>query len=81
MIIGKKLLQLTDTFVENKDITSLKTLSAIITELILNHAQDTSISLIEINEYIGEAIAHLEMGSSLDDIKNLAVRQLIVDDK
>lgn len=71
-----KLLGLIDSLVKKKDIEGLNLLRNVILELSFSGFEINNLSLIELNEYIDEAQAAIEIGKTTEEILALPIRQL-----
>jgi hypothetical protein len=74
---GKLYLQLADNAVSKNDTETLLKLHKILENLILDGVAASDASLIEINEYIDEAISALEQQKTPEEIKQLSIRKLL----
>lgn len=78
--IGADFLAVADALVEARDADALGKLGDVLTTLILANIAGDDVSLIEINEYIGEACELLEAGKAPADVKASSIRRLLNDD-
>ena len=75
--IGKSLLKMADSLVETKNIEALDALSRVLPQLILANITDKNLSIIEIQDYINDAISSFEVGKSPAEVRLLTIRKLI----
>ncbi len=68
---------LVDHLVESRDVTGLKKMRDLNVNFIINSVTIKDISLIELNEYIDEAVVMLEDKKDAVDILSLPLRKLI----
>ena len=75
--IGRNIIVVVDSLVDSKKLTALTALSEVITKLILTDVRDKEVSLVEINEYIGEASHQLRAGKTATEVKQSSIRKLL----
>jgi hypothetical protein len=75
--VGKRFLALTDHLVDQRDLKGLQELNHILVKFIKGGIDGGEVSLIEIGEYISEALAGFEAGKTADAIKSSSIRQLL----
>lgn len=77
MPISANLLAVADALVDAGNLEVLHALHGALTKLILGDIAHESISLVEINEYISEALSLLEGGRTPEEVKVSSIRGLI----
>ena len=74
-----KLLALTDFLVERKDAEGLRLLREVTFDLFCSEFEVENLSLIELNDYISDALTEINIGTSSEEILALPIRKLIDD--
>ena len=74
-----KLLALTDFLVERKDTEGLRLLREVTFELFCSDFEVENLSLIELNDYLSDALTEIRNGKSPKEILELPIRKLIDD--
>ncbi len=74
-----KLLALTDFLVEREDTEGLRLLREVTFDLFCSEFEVENLSLIELNDYISDALTEINRGTSLEEILALPIRKLIDD--
>ena len=74
-----KLLALTDFLVERKDAEGLRLLREVTFDLFCSEFEVENLSLIELNDYISDALTEINRGTSSEEILALPIRKLIDD--
>lgn len=77
--MGAYLLAVADALVEHHDVNALRSFNRALVELILANVTGEDVSLIEINEYISEAIGKLTNGRTPAEVKASSIRRLLSD--
>ena len=74
-----KLLALTDFLVKKKDAEGLRLLREVTFDLFCSEFAVENLSLIELNDYISDALTEINKGTSSEEILALPIRKLIDD--
>lgn len=74
-----KLLVLTDFLVEREDTEGLRLLREATFDLFCSEFEVENLSLIELNDYISDALTEINRGTSSEEILALPIRKLIDD--
>lgn len=74
-----KLLALTDFLVKRKDTEGLRLLREVTFDLFCSEFEVENLSLIELNDYISDALTEINRGASSEEILALPIRKLIDD--
>lgn len=74
-----KLLVLTDFLVEREDTEGLRLLREVTFDLFCSEFEVENLSLIELNDYISDALTEINRGTSSEEILALPIRKLIDD--
>lgn len=74
-----KLLALADLLVERKDTEGLRLLREVTFDLFCSEFEVENLSLIELNDYISDALTEISRGASSEEILTLPIRKLIDD--
>lgn len=77
MSMRDKLLTLTDLLVKKKDTEGLTLLREVTLELFYSGFEVENLSLIELNDYIGDAKSAIEKGKDPEEIIALPIRKLM----
>lgn len=72
-----KLLALTDFLVEREDTEGLRLLREVTFDLFCSEFEVENLSLIELNDYISDALTEINRGTSSEEILALPIRKLI----